>query len=281
MTKTLKLLALFLALVTVISAFAACGAGVDTTADSNVTETPETDAPETDAPETEAPETDAPETEAPETEAPETEAPETEAPINAVEMIDGVFSSVTFDFETDLSVADYINSFDGFEINSALRGGIIKDGRWNYNAKCFAVSDNLGIFLLDKYSVEFDFCFNAYVTTTNPASVFSSITDDDGTLNDKSSFYIPFRTLPDGSAFHDHAKTSTYHLELGKTHHYKAVFDRIEESVSVYFDDELLCVAKYSQTINDYNCFRFMDNNKGADMWIDNIVIKNLANVAE
>ena len=77
MKKSLKLLALFLALVTCVAAFAACGETAVTT-DAPETDAPQTNTPEIDTPDTSAPETNAPETDAPETEAPETGAPETE-----------------------------------------------------------------------------------------------------------------------------------------------------------------------------------------------------------
>lgn len=61
-----KLLALVLALITLVSCVA-CGGPTETTVGDDITEAPETNAPETNAPETDAPETAAPETNAPET----------------------------------------------------------------------------------------------------------------------------------------------------------------------------------------------------------------------
>ena len=273
--KNAKLLMLVFSLLIAVALLASCGGDVPPIeTDPQVTEAPETDVPETNAPETEAPETEAPETEAPETEAPETEAPETEAPVTEPD----TFKSVTFDFENASgSVTEYIESFEGFKVNSSLNGGTIENGRWNYSSKPLAISDTYGIYNLDKFSIEFDFCFDAYVNTTNDASIFTIVTDDDGKLNEKSGFYMAFRMNSLGQVFHGSAKNMTFQVELGKEHHYKIEIDNVEGKAHVYFDGALLCSPNYAKKDADYVCFRFVDNNKGAVAWIDNIVIKNLA----
>lgn len=289
--KNIKLFALLLAAVTVISAFASCGNGAETTAPSNetdpvITEAPATEAPETEAPATEAPETEAPVTEAPETEAPATEAPETEAPVVGGEeapaglvVENGVFKSLTLDFESNLQISEYLSSFAGFAVNKDLYGGEIKDGKWNYNnSNCFAIEDTYGIYSLDKFSVEFDFNFSAFTTPEGGASIFTMVGDDDGTLSGSSSFFICLRMLPNGDVFHFDAKNTTRRLELNKTYRYKVEADRTTSQVNVYIDGELLVNTAFKKSDSlPYHCFRFLDNKKGATMTIDNIVITNLS----
>ena len=273
MKKFLSVFAVILAMVTVLASFAACAGDVETT-----------DAPITEAPATEAPETEVPETEAPATEAPETEAPETEAPAVEVELPtglvveNGVFKSLTLDFETNLQIPEYLASFPGFAANKELRGGEIKDGKWNYaNGKCFAIEDTYGIYNLDKFSVEFDINFSAFTTPEGGASLFTMLGDDDGALSDKSSFFICFRMLPNGEVYHANVKDTTRQLELNKTYNYKIVADRTTGKVNVYIDNELLVTTAFKTSDNlPYHCFRFIDLGKGGSMWIDNIVIKNL-----
>lgn len=279
-----KLFAMLLALVTIVSLFASCG-GDTTVTEAPETEAPATEAPETEAPETEAPATEAPETEAPETEAPATEAPETEAPeveevlANGLVVENGVFKSLTLDFETDLQVPEYITSFAGIGVNKALNGGEIADGKWNYDSsKCFAIDDTYGIYSLQKFSVEFDFNFSAFTTPEGGASVFTMIGDDDGVLSGSSSFFICLRMLPNGEVYHSNAQNIKRQLELNKTYRYKVEADRTTDQINVYIDDELLVTTVFKKSDDlPYHCFRFMDVNKGGAMWIDNIVIKNLA----
>ena len=292
MRSFLKLTVMLLSVVLLLCTLVACG-GDDITESPVITDAPETEAPETDAPETEASETEAPETEAPETEAPETEAPETEAPetdapetdapeteapdvpviVENPHFVDGVFNTVKFDFETDLAVADYIASIGEFATHSTLNKGIIIDGKWVYNDGCFAINDPYGIYQSDKFSVEFDFCFEQYITTENAASVFTILGDDDGALNDRSNFYMALRMSPDGTIYHDHAKTQNVQVELGKVYNYKIEIDRAEGKAYVYIDGELLCAPNFTPSALPLHFFRFMDNNKGAEMWFDNIVI--------
>lgn len=288
-----KLFAVLLALVTIVSLCASCGGETVTEApevtdpvvtDVPETEAPETEAPETEAPATEAPETEVPETEAPETEAPETEAPETEAPAVEVELPaglvveNGVFKSLTLDFETDLQIPEYLESFPGFAANKELRGGEIKDGKWYYaNGKCFAIEDTYGIYQLDKFSVEFDINFSAFTTPEGGASLFTMLGDDDGVLSSSSSFFICFRMLPNGVVYHNDAKDVTRQLELNKTHNYRIEADRTTGKVNVYIDNEFLVTTAFKTSDKlDYHCFRFIDISKGGSMWIDNLVIKNL-----
>ena len=232
--------------------------------------------------ETQAP-TEAPAaTEAPvvETEAPETEAPavdDGEVPTGLV-VENGVFKSLNLDFETALSVPEYIASFEGFGTNAGLRGGEIKDGKWVYtNASGFAIEDSYGIYHLDKYSIEFDFCFDAYIDTANAASIFTIITDEDNKLGGDSGFYFAFRMTSDGNVFHGGATDKKFQVELGKTHHYKIEIDSVAGTANVYFDGNHLSTASFSESTKAYNCFRFLDQKKGATVWMDNIVIKNLA----
>jgi hypothetical protein len=140
-----------------------------------------------------------------------------------------------------------------------------------------AIENALGIYDLDKFSVEFDFCFDKYITTENAASVFRVVTDDDGKLNGQSKFYMAMRMTADGNIYHEAAQGKKFKVELGKTHHYKIDLDRVAGKADVYVDGNLLCSPTYTTTDLPYCCFRFMDNNKGAEMWFDNIVITNLS----
>ncbi len=282
--KSLRFFVVSLLAMAAVFAFVACGGGSDTTAISDVTDAPETDAPVTDAPETDAPETEAPETEAPETEAPETEAPKTE-PVQSetpeaptgLNVVDGVFKSVNFDFETDLSVADYIASFGNFKTHKTLFGGIVENGKWVYDNKGLAIEDAYGIYDSDKFSIEFDFCFDKYITVQNPASVFTILSDDDGNLNEKSQFFMALRMSPDGSIYQEAAKQLSFIPELGKQYSYKMEIDKTIGKASAYIDGQLLSSVNFTPSALPYKCFRFMDNNKGAEMWIDNIVITVLS----
>ena len=257
----IKLLALFLALVTVVSAFAACGGGVvDTTAGDDVTDKPETIVPDTNTPETDDPSIDTPDTDISDDETPVV-VPEPDVVI------------VDLDFETDLVLADYIAATEGLEINEALNGGEIRDGKLYYTGKALAIKDGLGIYDRNYYSVEFDFCFNSFVNKDS-TSVFSFITDDDGVLNgDTSTFYIPFKLNMDGNMYHNSAANMPLQLEAGKVYHYKVEVNNVDKTMSVYVNDTLLVTPSYKQAPREYNCFRIMDNSRGADMWIDNFVV--------
>ena len=277
-----KTLALFLALLTVVSVFSACGGDATVTTDVPETNAPETDAPETNAPETDAPETNAPETDAPETNAPETDAPETDPVETAPSELkpeDGVVVA-QLNFDTELSVEDYIASVDEFEINEGDRfnGGKIKDGRWGYTKDPLALKDCVSIFSLDKFSVEFDFCFNSFVKKDN-SSVFSLMTDDDGVLGGKAAntkYHIPFKMDMNGAIYHNDDASTTKMLETGKVYNYRLEVNTVDKTAVVYIDGEKLVSCQYDLPMLNYQCFRLMDIDKGADMWIDNLVVKCL-----
>ena len=252
-----KILALFLALLTVVSVFSACGG------DATVT----TDAPETNAPETNTPETDPVETDPTETDFSELVS----------EDEDGVVVA-ELNFDTELSVEDYIASVDEFEINEGDRfnGGYITEGRWAYTKDPLAIKDCSGIFSIGKYSVEFEFCFNSFVNKDN-TSVFSLLTDDDGVLGKNTKFYIPFKMNTDGTIYHNSDASVTKKLETGRVYNYRLVVNTTDLTAVVYIDGEEFVCCKYEQPVLNYQCFRLMDVDKGADMWIDNFVIKDLA----
>ena len=257
MKNNIRLLAIFLALVTVVSAFAACGNSTDETTDVTVTDAPETNAPQT---------------EPSEIEPSGSEPAETEP---AEEDEEAASVKVALDFETDLSLADYIASINEFEINEVLNGGEIKDGKWVYTKTPVAFKDCANIFSIGKYSVEFDFCFHSFVVKDN-TSVFSLLTDDDGVLGTNTKFYIPFKMNKDGTVFHNEDPLSTKQIELDRVYNYRLEVNSTEKTTVVYIDGEKLASCRYEQPMLNYQCFRFMDNNRGADMWIDNLVIKDL-----
>ena len=261
-TKT-RMLALCLALITVISTFAACGNGAETTLAPDVTDPAVTTNPtETDPTQGDPVETDPIETDPPET-------------LPVVVEPEPTFEILNLDFETELALADYIAATEGVEINAALSGGTVTDGKWVYSGKAMALKDDIGIYSLEYYSIEFDFCFNTLVNKDS-TSVFSLITDDDGVLNGESTFYIPCKMDMDGTIYHNSAKTLKFNVEPGKTYHYKLEINNVDNKATVYIDDALLVSPTYKQNLREYQCFRFMDNNKGADMWIDNIVVTDM-----
>lgn len=262
MKTKFKLLALFLAILTVVSVFAACNGDNPVTTDVSDTSGSETDEPNTDTTETDPVKTEPAETDPAETEPIE---PDVEA--------ESVIADLNFD--TELSLADYIASVDSFEINDALSGGEIKDGKWVYSTDPLALKDCAGIFSIGKYSVEFDVCFNSYVTRDN-TSVFSLLTDDDGVLGTNTKFYIPFKMNTDGTIFHNDDKLTTKKLELGKVYNYRLEVNSTDKNVVVYIDGEKFVSCRYEQPMLNYQCFRFMDIKRGADMWIDNFVVKDL-----
>ena len=275
MKKSYRILAMLLALLTVVSAFAACGGGTDTTQPPDITEPSETDAPDTEAPETADPNRP---TVKP---AQETEAPETNVFVSEESPTDGSATAeaiLTLDFENASTIADYLASVNGTSINERLNGGEIVDGKWKYNEKPLAFSDECGIFDLKTYSLEFDMCFNSFVNKDN-TSVFTFITDDDGVLGGDSSFY-QLKMDTDGKLYHFNLKTSTIQVELGKVYHVRYSINRENQKASIYIDGSLWVSVGYPQENRAYNCFRFMDTARGADMWIDNFVVKDLESVA-
>ena len=258
MKNNAKLLALLLALITVLSAFAACGEVTETTLAEDETDPVIVDDTTVGSVDTEADETE----------------PADTLPVVAEPEID--FTLLKLDFETDLSVADYIAATEGIAINETLNGGEIKDGKWVYSGKPLAIKDEMGFYTRDYYSLEFDFCFNSLVNKDS-TSVFSLITDDDGVLNgETSSFYIPFKMDMSGAMYHNSAKNLPTQVELGKVHHYKIEVDNVNKKVTVYIDGNLIVSPSYKQDFKQYQCFRFMDNNRGADFWVDNIVITDI-----
>ena len=257
--KLKKLLAFFLAALMMLSVFASCGRK-ETETDVSETET------ET------ATETEKETQKETETETERRPQRETEA---KPELPPGVLMS--FDFESTDSLYRYFKRF-GVSLNSALAGGILQDGRWNYQGSALAFKDDFGIYDLNAYSVEFDFCFNSFVNKVT--SVFTFITDDDGVLNGESSFYMALRMNEDGTIFNGSAAALTFQVEKGKTYHFAAEVNHSTGKISIYINGELLLAPSYTQAKRAYNCFRIMDSNRGADMWIDNFVIRDKSNAA-
>ena len=251
MKRYLRLLALILAILTVVSAFAACGDGADTTQVDDSTEPSGTKDSGTNAPETD---------------------PIESYPPELLEESDPTV--LALDFDTELSLADYLASVEGTEMNEKLNGGEIKDGRWYYNETALAIKDDCGIFDLEVYSVEFDMCFNSFVNKDN-TSIFTFITDNDGILGGDSNFY-QLKMDMDGSIYHFNVKYSKFQLEAGTTYHVRMEVNRDSGMMSIYIDEELLASATYGQKPNVYNCFRFMDGARGADVWFDNFVVKDV-----
>ena len=64
-------------------------------------------------------------------------------------------------------------------------------------------------------------------------------------------------------------------LEAGKTYHVLVEVNRENEKMSIKVDGTELASAAYTQKNNNYNCFRLMDTSRGADVWFDNIVVKD------
>ena len=256
MKRIISVLAVILAMVTVLASFAACVGEVETTVND------ETDPVAVD--DTTVGSVD--------TEADETEPAET-LPVVAEPEPD--YTLLKLDFETELSLADYIAATEGIAINDTLNGGEIKDGKWVYSGRPLAIKDEMGFYSLNNYSIEFDFCFNSFVNKDN-TSVFSLITDDDGVLNGESAFYVPFKMNMNGDIYHNSANTITVQVEKGKVYHYKLEVDKENSKVSVYIDGNLLVSPSYKQDLRQYQCVRFMDNSRGADFWIDNLVVTDI-----
>ncbi|MBE6606921.1 MAG: hypothetical protein E7635_07835, partial [Ruminococcaceae bacterium] len=246
MKRIISVLAVILAMVTVLASFAACAGEVETTVND------ETDPVAVDDTTVSSEETKPDETE-----------PEVE------------YTLLKLDFETELSLADYIAATEGIAINDTLNGGEIKDGKWVYSGRPLAIKDEMGFYSLNNYSIEFDFCFNSFVNKDN-TSVFSLITDDDGVLNGESAFYVPFKMNMNGDIYHNSANTITVQVEKGKVYHYKLEVDKENSKVSVYIDGNLLVSPSYKQDLRQYQCVRFMDNSRGADFWIDNLVVTDI-----
>ena len=248
-----KILALVLALVTVLSVFAACGDGKGTETDPEVTETETVT----------------------ETESETEKRPQRETEAKP-ELPPGVLMS--FDFESTDSLYRYFKRF-GVSLNSALAGGILQDGRWNYQGSALAFKDDFGIYDLNAYSVEFDFCFNSFVNKDN-TSVFTFITDNDGVLGGDSNFYA-LKMDKDGFLYNYNVKPTGVKVEKGKVYHIKYEVNRTTNMVDIFLNNEFWTSAGYSQKNNNYNCFRFMDQDRGAEMWIDNFVIEDRTNAKE
>ena len=273
----LRIWAMLLALVTIASTFAACGGGVDTTQSTDVIEPNDTNTPDTDAPDVDTQDPNRPTVKP----AQETEAPETNVQVSEEIPDDGSATAeaiLTLDFENASTVADYLASVNGTSINEKLNGGEIVDGKWKYNEKPLAFSDECGIFDLKSYSLEFDMCFNSFVNKDN-TSVFTFITDDDGVLGGDSSFY-QLKMDSDGKLYHFNLETSVIQIEKGKVYHVRYSINRENQKASIYIDGSLWVSVGYSQENRAYNCFRFMDSARGADMWLDNFVVKDLEAVA-
>ena len=245
MVMKIKLLALLLALITVVSTFASCGGTKGTETDIENTES------ETDA------------------------VTETESEIETDANIEkGPDDLLLLDFKTTLSVVEYLDSVEGTSANAGLHGGVIADGKWVYNGSPLAFSDECGIFNLKRYSFEFDMCFKSFVNRDS-TSVFSIITDDDGTLDGSSSFF-PLKMDMDGKLYHFNRKNKAIQLELGKVYHVKYEIDRENDHAILYLNGEKWEEVSYPQTNKAYNCYRFMDVSRGADMWFDNFLVKKI-----
>ncbi len=271
MKFNLKFWAVLLALVTVLSTFVACGGP------SSVTDAPETDAPDTtDTESTEPVETDAPETEPSETEPTVTEPDETEPPVEEPETPTEV---LVLDFNTELPLLDYIASVEGTSANAKLKGGSVVDGKWSYDGDPLAFSDECGIFDLAEYSLEFDICFNSFVNKDD-TSIFTFITDDDGVLGDGSVFYA-LKGDMDGKLYHFNQKDKAKQLEVGKVYNIRYDINRVTKKTTIYFDDTVWVSANFPLENNVYNCFRFLDNNRGAEVWIDNFIVTALSPVSD
>ena len=263
MKRYLRFLALILAMLTFISAFAACGNGADTTHVDDVTEPSDTKDNETNAPETEPSDTKDNETNAPETESP-VEEPKT--PIEVIEL----------DFNTDLSLADYFASTGFFEINASHTDGEIRDGKWVYTGGSFIFEDKCGIYDAKSYSLEFDLCFDKIVNKDS-TPVFSFMTDDDGVLDGKSSS-VALRMDADGKLYHQGLVANVIQVELGKAYNVRYEINREAQSATIYLDDTLwVSSVAYKQANQAYNCFRFMFPGRGAEMWIDNFIVSTAA----
>lgn len=180
-------------------------------------------------------------------------------------------SILALDFNTSLSVPEYINSVEGIAVDASLNGGTISDGKWSYSSNALAFEDRLGIFELDKYGIEFDFCFDSFVN--KETSIFTIITDGDGKLDDNSDFTIPFRMDTSGKVFNNSSKALTYQLETGKRYKFEAVVDNIDKTITIYVNGNKISETAHGITPNVYNCFRFMDGSRNCSMWIDNFTI--------
>ncbi len=262
--KKIKILSLFLALLTLVSVFASCGQPTDTTGYEDNTDVPVSDTSGTDTPDTSAPDTDAPDTGAPETNAPETNAPEVE--------IKPTFEPILLDFNTDLSLADYIAASGCFEINPSHTAGAIEDNKWIYTGGSFVIEDKCGIYDAKSYNLEFDICFNT-VVNKDGTSVFSFMTDDDGSLDGASSTWS-LKMDADGKLYHQGLVTSAIAVEPGRVYHIKYEINRESQSATIYADGSVwVSAVAYKQQNQAYNAFRFMFPGRGADMWIDNFSV--------
>ena len=161
------------------------------------------------------------------------------------------------DFDTALSVADYIASADGVELHETYKGGEIKDGLLRLGGAPLVLKDTCGVYDITLYSLEFDICFDSFVKKDG-VSVFSLVTDDDGVLDGSSNAYS-IRVNSDGTLYHQSFRSNPKQLETGKTYNIRYEVDRENKCLSIYFDDSLwVSSVYYGQTNNEYNCFRFM-----------------------
>lgn len=256
----IRLLALTLAMIMAVAALASCDGG----SAAGGTET-------TDAVTDAVVETESDKAEAQSTETVMQEIENTESETSGEAQVDdGVL--LNLDFDTELSVYDYFLTVDGVEMNDKLDGGDIIDNRWCYDGTALAFKDCLGIFSLSAFSVEFDICFNEFVDR-DETSIFSLITDEDGVLGSESSFFS-LKMDTDGKVYHYNGPGYFVQFEEGRAYHVKFEINRDKKRAAIYIDGEFLASPSYSQKTNNYNCFRFMDSGKGADMWVDNFVVK-------
>ena len=268
-----RILSLCIAFVMIMSALISCGETSGSN-DTDISDTLQTDTPpaistDTDPVDTSNDETNIYETDASETDTSETDAPDTDAPI----VIEPPKTNelVRLDFNTELPLLDYIANTEGVSVNNKLNGGDISDGKWAYSDKALAFSDDCGIYDLDAYNVELDLCFNSLVNKDS-TSVFTFITDNDGVLGGDSNFFA-LKLDMNGSLYINNNKPSAVVIELGKVYNIRFEIDRENEMLELYLDNNFWTSVAYKQKNNVYNCFRFMDNGRGADMWIDNFVV--------
>ena len=261
-----RLLAVFMAFLMLVPGLVACG-GENTDADTEVGEETCTEA------RTEGTETASSEQTA---ESGMQEIVDTDAETSAEPVAEPILS---LDFDTELSLSEYFAAIEGTEMNAGLRGGEIKDGKWHYNEKPLAFKDDCGIYDLAVYSLEFEFCFHSFVNKEN-TSVFTFITDGDGVLGAESSFYA-LKMDTDGKLYHFSLKAGAVQIERGRVYRIKYEINTKDRKATIYLDGALFASVDYGQPKDAYNCFRFMDVGRGADMWIDNFVIMDMSGMAE
>ena len=187
---------------------------------------------------------------------------------------DGGFDEVMLDFNTNLSLTEYIASSECFEGNPSHSAGAIENNRWVYTGGSFVIEDKCGIYDAKTYNLEFDFCFNKVVNKDNTA-VFSFMTDDDGNLDGSSSSWA-LRMDADGKLYPQGLVVNAIQVELGKVYHIRYEINRETQNAAIYLDGSVwVSSIGYKQANQVYNCFRFMFPGRGADMWIDNFFVAN------